>query len=147
MGQLLYTQDLDSELEADWRKSMPEDISHKYLDVNSNGKNALVPLDRIYVVTISGKLLGQIAAIEKQFRRYRKYRYLFGVIVSPNSYCHDVIYRVTPTIIGVLQSNGILECASSSIEFEPHLDQMLTSMKIESAFSETAMNDFLRLIN
>jgi hypothetical protein len=147
MGQLFYTQHLDSELEIGWRESVSTEHYNYSPKWSSECTANVIPLDRIYVVTVTGELSELINQLIKQLSRYRKYRFLYALEVSTNNKYHDVIYRSMPSVVGILHPSGELESAFSSVEFEPYLSAMLKRIEIPSYFSGAAIDEIDKLVN
>ena len=147
MEKLFYTQHLGGTLEGGWRESLQQ----SRLSLNSkletwSGKTR-VPLDRIFVVVISGRLDERLEALSRRFSRYRRYPYLWGMQVASDNHYQEAIYLSQSTPIGILHPDFTLEFAFGCIEYEPDFVKMLGRLGIENTISDAALREVLRLID
>ncbi len=137
MGQLFYTQDLGSDLESGWWAGifgMPVVVgattARAHLD-------ALVPLDRILVVSVSGNVAGKLEDWSRRIEAVAGDRFLFALKPSRGARSHDAVYfGATCPVVGELRDGAVWELTFDAMEYEPALSAALRRLGIERDPSE-----------
>lgn len=105
----------------------------------------VVPIDRIYVVTLSGRLSGVQKSWSQQLRRYRSHPFLFGLDVDVNNPALEWIYLRQNVVIGEFAPDGRMILDWDSLGFEDDLPQMLKRLNLTDCLSHVALRTSLRL--
>lgn len=139
---LFYTQDLEPHVLAAWQEEVLSCNRWPLIDAATLGD-----LDRIFVVVLTGRLLGIARELCGRLCRAGRHPLLLGLVVTPDATQLQSIYlsrRCTP--IGMLHSGDRIELAFDAIEYSPYLERMLDLMKIDATVSRAALDKTLELM-
>lgn len=140
MGPLIYTQDLNGPLGTALRDSHIATAKRRFCrGKQSELTDYLIPLDRVFVVTVSGRVQGFQERWSKHLRRHVHHPFLFSLEVNVDDLVQEIAYLKQSTVVGELQVGGCLQLEFESIEFEPNLSAALERMGMQSAHSVAAM--------
>ena len=146
-GKLFYTQDLGGDLESSWRESIGKVDSQahiltgKHFDVNS------FPLDRIFVIALSGNLANSLTPLYQRLQRFRKHKLLFGMQINSRDRSQDIVYFRSTSAIGSINKLGKFELSFNSIEYVDEIPRMLAKIGVEYSLSNAALNSALKLFD
>lgn len=146
-GKLFYTQDLGGDLESSWRESIGKVNSQahilksKQFDVNS------FPLDRIFVIALSGNLACSLMPLYQRLRRFRNHKLLFGMQIDAGERSQDIVYLRSTSAIGSINKLGHFELGFDAIEYVDEIPGMLDKIGVESSLSHAALNNSLKLLD
>jgi hypothetical protein len=147
MGKLIYTQDLDGPLGTALRDSHIATSRRRFCrGQQCELTEYLVPLDRIFVITVSGRVNGFQLRWSKQLRRHVRHPFLFSLEVNVDDRAQEIAYLKQATVVGELQLDGCLQLEFDSIEFEPNLSTLLDRMGMRNAASVAAMRTALGIL-
>lgn len=146
-GKLFYTQYLGGDLESSWRESIGKVDSQahilksKQFDVNS------FPLDRIFVIALSGNLACSLMPLYQRLRRFRNHKLLFGMQIDAGERSQDIVYLRSTSAIGSINKLGHFELDFDAIEYVDEIPGMLDKIGVESSLSHAALNSSLKLFD
>jgi hypothetical protein len=150
IGPLIYTSELDGPLvnalrnshtaAAEWRFCRGQ--QHKLTEY-------VVPLDRTFVVTVSGRVLELQNQWGKRLQRYVRHPFLCSLAVDIDDPAQELTYLRQCHVVGELRLARHLVLEYESIEFEPELSTMLCRLGFQGeasvAFSTTALELFKKI--
>lgn len=141
MEKLFYTQELQEQSISAWADEAQSCRKWPSIDPGKLGD-----LDRIWVVVLTGRLVGFAQAICRRLQRAGRYPMLLGMVVSPEATRLQRIYLTQRfNCLGVLHSGDLVELALDSVEYQPVLERMLHLMKFNVAVSAAAAKTMLDL--
>jgi hypothetical protein len=145
MGQLFYTQDLDGDRESSWRMSIARDPVKSSLLVRQHIDLNAFPLDRVFVIVLSGNVSGLLGPMFQKLRRYRTHQLLFALQIDANEWSHEIIYLTQSAAIGTINRLAKFELGFDIVEYEEEIPRMLQKIGIDSSLSATSMAALLKL--
>ncbi|WP_394790350.1 hypothetical protein [Rhodoferax sp.] len=136
MDQLLGSVHVGSQIDERWRQTIKDAKLCDGVGVIVFGIDALPSVNRIFSLTLSGRLSGRIYQLSNALARYQRNRFLFSMQVDSNNSCHEAIYlSANATNIGVLRPNMTFdmawECLRES-ELKPEVSRALAELGLAS---------------
>ena len=131
MGHLLAAMDKGGPGEFALRDSYVNTMKQRYCSGTQKVLTEnLVPLDRIWVITVSGRLHGLQKLWSTRLNHYKRNPFLYSLDVDVGNRVQEVNYLKRSTVVGELHKDWRLTREFSSIEFEPYLTDMLARMRV-----------------
>lgn len=147
IGKLVYTQDLNGPQGAALRTAFARSPKRCF----SRGQQrelteGTIPLDRIFVVTLSGRLGGFQKPWSQSLRRHVRHPFLFSLEVDVADRGVEWIYLRQNTAIGELSADNRITLDFEALELDEHLPKLLNQLGLVGEFGRPALRKLLTLI-
>lgn len=148
LGKLFYTQHVGGDLETMWRKATLGSRVVLNQAASLHTPEGSIPLDRIYVVSLTGVAAKKLDAWSNLVAAAAGGRLLFTLMPSPCDPGHRAMYfGGWSALIGRIEGGGRFEQEFGSVEFEPKLSQALRRDGLQVGPSRQAVYTYLDLID
>lgn len=141
MEKLLYSQELQEQSISAWTDEAQSCRRWPSIDPGT-----LEDLDRIWVVVLTGKLLGFAQETCRRLQRAGRHPLLLGMVVSSEATQLQRTYLShRSNCLGVLHPGDLVQLAFDSVQYQPALERMLRLLKFNVTCSAAAIRTMLDL--
>jgi hypothetical protein len=132
MGKLFYTQQLRTSLEVGWWQALQSTRVLEGKSTLRTNLDSVVPLDRMFVVSITGDVSGLLGAWSQRVEAVSGDRFLFACEPVHASHAHRQIYfGGNAWLIGELHGASRWQPQWEAVEYGPELGPRLRRMGLE----------------
>lgn len=148
-GHLLFTADLWTPLEAALRASHDRTRRRRFgfsRGLQHDIREYLLPLDRTFVVVVSGRLQGLQEKWSRGLRHQVRHPFLFSLEVDREDATLERIYLRQNTAVGEVRQDWSIEVDLEALDFEPNLFQMLRTLDMSESFSAPGLRTLVDML-